>query len=246
MGVAVCFGRSKVINNNNKILILKNLCWLHFLFLTFCSVVFCQDVLLICCTPEWISQNHLLASCRMVLRSQNILGLNRAPCLVVFLERLPLLLQEQYSYERVIVEIILLKFVSAWAERWLYVYSLNTQSHVATGDQLVHSAFLQSLASLAVGLSIEKHLCRLPRPPHHSSSESDSYPSEWSWLASYATTVQTAEAIATGTVFPESFIISELQDLDDAESVKALVRCDNVLPDIVCCTNDVRSFVIPV
>lgn len=37
----------------------------------------------------------------MVLRSQNILGLNRAPCLAVFLERLPLLLQEQYNYERV-------------------------------------------------------------------------------------------------------------------------------------------------
>lgn len=43
----------------------------------------------------------MLASCRMVLRSQNILGLNRAPCLAVFLERLPLLLQEQYNYERV-------------------------------------------------------------------------------------------------------------------------------------------------
>eukprot|EP00066_Takifugu_rubripes_P013620 XP_011602886.1 PREDICTED: probable E3 ubiquitin-protein ligase HERC1 isoform X2 [Takifugu rubripes] len=154
-----------------------------------------KDVLLICCTPEWISQNHLLASCRMVLRSQNILGLNRAPCLVVFLERLPLLLQEQHSYER---------------------------SHVAAGEQLVHSAFLQSLASLAVGLSIEKHLCHLPRPPHHRSSESDSCPSEWSWLASYATTVQTAEAIASGTVFPESFLMSEFQELDDAESAKAL------------------------
>lgn len=40
----------------------------------------------------------------MVLRTQNILGLNRAPCLAVFLERLPLLLQEQYSYERVIAK----------------------------------------------------------------------------------------------------------------------------------------------
>lgn len=202
--------------------------------------VFCQDVLLICCTPEWISQNHLLASCRMVLRSQNILGLNRAPCLVVFLERLPLLLQEQYSYERVTVETILSKCASAQAERWLFVYYL-IQSHVAAGDQLVHSAFLQSLASLAVGLSIEKHLCHLPRPPHHSSSESDSCPSEWSWFASYATTVQTAEAIASGTVFPESFLMSEFQELDDAESPKALVSCDTVLPAIVCCTNDLET-----
>ncbi|KAE8284964.1 putative E3 ubiquitin-protein ligase HERC1 [Larimichthys crocea] len=154
-----------------------------------------KDVLLICCTPDWISQNHVLASCRMVLRSQNILGLNRAPCLAVFLERLPLLLQEQYNYER---------------------------SHVAAGDQLVHSAFLQSLASLTVGLSLEKHLCRYPRPPHHTSPDAHSCPSEWSWLATYATTVRTAEAIASGTAFPESFIVSEFQEVDEAEITKAL------------------------
>ncbi|XP_034565879.1 probable E3 ubiquitin-protein ligase HERC1 isoform X2 [Notolabrus celidotus] len=154
-----------------------------------------KDVLLICCTPDWISQNHVLSSCRMVLRSQNILGLNRAPCLAVFLERLPLLLQEQYSYER---------------------------SHVAAGDQLVHSAFLQSLASLTVGLSLEKHLCRFPRPPHHTTPEPHSCPSEWNWLSTYATTVRSAEAIASGTAFPESFIASEFQEVDESGLVKAL------------------------
>lgn len=68
-----------------------------------CTYLFVQsqDVLLIRCTPDWISQNHILASCRSVLRSQGILGLNRAPCMAVFLERLPTLLQEQYSYEKV-------------------------------------------------------------------------------------------------------------------------------------------------
>lgn len=60
-----------------------------------------QDILLIRCSPDWISQNHVLASCRTVLRSQGIQGLSRAPCMAVFLERLPLLLQEQYNYERV-------------------------------------------------------------------------------------------------------------------------------------------------
>ncbi|KAM3600471.1 uncharacterized protein V6R79_024041 [Siganus canaliculatus] len=154
-----------------------------------------KDVLLICCTPDWISQNHVLASCRMVLRNQNVLGLNRAPCLAVFLERLPLLLQEQYCYER---------------------------SHVAAGDQLVHSAFLQSLASLTVGLGLEKHLCRYPRPPHHTCPEAHSCPSEWSWLATYATTVRSAEAISSGTAFPESFIVSEFQEVEDAELTRAL------------------------
>ncbi|XP_038130884.1 probable E3 ubiquitin-protein ligase HERC1 isoform X2 [Cyprinodon tularosa] len=154
-----------------------------------------KDVLLICCTPNWISENHVLASCRMVLRSQNILGLNRAPCLAVFLERLPLLLKEQYSYER---------------------------SHVAAGDQLVHSAFLQNLASLAVGLSLEKHLCSYPRPPHHTYADVPSCLSEWSWLLTYATTVQSAEAIASGTAFPESFVVSGLLDVQDINTTKAL------------------------
>ncbi|XP_026152678.1 probable E3 ubiquitin-protein ligase HERC1 isoform X2 [Mastacembelus armatus] len=154
-----------------------------------------KDVLLICCTPDWISQNHVLPSCRMVLRSQNILGLSRAPCLAVFLERLPLLLQDQYSYER---------------------------THVAAGDQLVHSAFLQSLASLAVGLSLEKHLCRFPRPPHHASPDTNSCPSEWSWLATYATTVRSAEAIASGITFPDSFVVTEFQEMENTKIIKAL------------------------
>ncbi|XP_057674688.1 probable E3 ubiquitin-protein ligase HERC1 isoform X1 [Corythoichthys intestinalis] len=154
-----------------------------------------KDVLLICCTPDWITQNHVLASCRMVLRSQSILGLHRAPCLAVLLERLPLLLQEQYAYER---------------------------AHVVIGDQLVHSAFLQSLASLAVGLSLEDHLCHYPCPPHHADPDSQSCPAEWRWLATYATTVRSAEAIASGIVFPESFAVPELEEGDEDEISKAL------------------------
>ena len=56
---------------------------------------------MILCNTDWMSQNHVLASCRTVLRTQGILGLSRAPCMAVFLERLPVLLHEQYSYERV-------------------------------------------------------------------------------------------------------------------------------------------------
>ncbi|XP_051907348.1 probable E3 ubiquitin-protein ligase HERC1 isoform X3 [Hippocampus zosterae] len=154
-----------------------------------------KDVLLICCTPDWITQNHVLASCRMVLRSQGILGLHRAPCFAVLLERLPLLLQEQYAYER---------------------------AHVVAGDQLVHSAFLQSLACLAVGLSIEEHLCHYPCPPHHANPDDQSCPAEWSWLATYATTVRSAEAIASGIVFPESFAVREFEEGDEDEISKAL------------------------
>lgn len=100
------------------------------------------------------------------------------------------------------------------------------QSHVTAGDQLVHSAFLQSLASLAVGLSLEKHLCSYPRPPHHTCPDAQSCPSEWSWLLTYATTVRSAEAIASGTAFPESFVVSEFQEVEHSNIVKALVSVD--------------------
>ncbi|XP_050948731.1 probable E3 ubiquitin-protein ligase HERC1 isoform X3 [Labeo rohita] len=161
-----------------------------------------KDVLLIRCTPDWISQNHVLASCRSVLRSQGILGLNRAPCMAVFLERLPTLLQEQYSYEK---------------------------SHVMAGDQLTHSAFLQSLAALAVGLFLDQLLCRQPRPPHHSGTGPDQdgapgsfCPSEWNWLSTYSTTVKSAEAFARGTPFPESFIAPEFHHSGPTELTKPL------------------------
>ncbi|XP_065100040.1 probable E3 ubiquitin-protein ligase HERC1 isoform X2 [Paramisgurnus dabryanus] len=160
-----------------------------------------KDVLLIRCTPDWISQNHVLASCRSVFRSHGILGLNRAPCMAVFLERLPTLLQEQYSYEK---------------------------SHVMAGDQLTHSAFLQSLAALAVGLFLDQLLCRQPKPPHHIVTGPDqdppgtSCPSEWNWLATYSTTVKSAEAFARGTPFPESFTAPEFLQASTTEFTKPL------------------------
>lgn len=104
---------------------------------------------------------------------------------------------------------------------------------MAAGDQLVHSAFLQSLASLTVGLSLEKHLCHYPRPPHHTSPNGHCCPPEWSWLTTYATTVRSAEAIASGTAFPESFIVSEFQEVDDTEINMALVSGDMYLSAII-------------
>lgn len=64
--------------------------------------IFYQDVLVVNCTAEWTAANHVLATCRTALKQQGILGLNMAPCMRAFLERLPMMLQEQYAYEKVI------------------------------------------------------------------------------------------------------------------------------------------------
>lgn len=94
---------------------------------------------------------------------------------------------------------------------------------MTAGDQLVHSAFLQSLASLAVGLSLEQLLCRAPAAPHHANCNLDLSATEWGWLAAFSTTVKSAEAFAKGTAFPESFRVPDLRPVGDSEIPKPLV-----------------------
>ena len=60
-----------------------------------------QDVLVVNCSKEFKSSNHVLATCRTALKKQGVVGLNMAPCMRAFLERLPVMLQEQYAYEKV-------------------------------------------------------------------------------------------------------------------------------------------------
>ncbi|MEQ2204789.1 hypothetical protein XENOCAPTIV_018529 [Xenoophorus captivus] len=61
-----------------------------------------QDVLVVNCSKEFMASNHVLATCRTALKKQGVVGLNMAPCMRAFLERLPVMLQEQYTYEKVL------------------------------------------------------------------------------------------------------------------------------------------------
>uniref|UniRef100_A0A7M4EPI1 HECT-type E3 ubiquitin transferase n=1 Tax=Crocodylus porosus TaxID=8502 RepID=A0A7M4EPI1_CROPO len=152
-----------------------------------------KDVLVVNCTSEWISSNHVLATCRTALKQQGVLGLNMAPCMRAFLERLPIMLQEQYAYEK---------------------------PHVVCGDQLVHSPYMQCLASLAVGLHLDQLLCSPPVPPHHQNFLPDPStwnPTEWAWLECFSTTIKAAEALAKGAQFPESFTVPDLEPVPEEE-----------------------------
>ncbi|KAL7980305.1 hypothetical protein Chor_014634 [Crotalus horridus] len=152
-----------------------------------------KDVLVVNCTSEWVSSNHVLATCRSALKQQGIFGLNTAPCMRAFLERLPIMLQEQYTYEK---------------------------PYVVCGDQLVHSPYMQCLASLAVGLHLDQLLCSPPIPPHHQGCHPDPSawnPTEWAWLECFSTTVKAAEALAKGDAFPESFAVPDLEPVPEEE-----------------------------
>ncbi|XP_048472974.1 probable E3 ubiquitin-protein ligase HERC1 [Rhincodon typus] len=152
-----------------------------------------KDVLVVNCPTEWIAANHVLATCRTSLKKQGVIGLNMAPCMRTFLERLPVMLQEQYAYEK---------------------------PHVLCGDQLVHSPYMQCLASLAVGLQLDRLLCNPSVPPHHTSCPPDPVnwnSSEWSWLECFSTTIKAAEALAKGGPFPECFTVPDLEPVPEEE-----------------------------
>uniref|UniRef100_A0A3Q3XB61 HECT-type E3 ubiquitin transferase n=1 Tax=Mola mola TaxID=94237 RepID=A0A3Q3XB61_MOLML len=173
---------------------IQNIVWIPDVGVAVCSNR-SKDVLVVSSSKEFMTSNHVLATCRMALKKQGVIGLNMAPCMRAFLERLPVMLQEQYAYEK---------------------------PHVVCGEQLVHSPYMQCLASLAVGLHLDQLLCCPPVPPplRHCPPESGTAvwcASEWAWLDSFSTTVKAAEALARGTTFPQSFSVPDLEPVPKNE-----------------------------
>ncbi|KAL1007751.1 hypothetical protein UPYG_G00091160 [Umbra pygmaea] len=172
----------------------QNIVWIPDVGVAVCSNR-SKDVLVVNCSSEFMSSNHVLATCRTALKKQGIVGLNMAPCMRAFLERLPVMLQEQYAYEK---------------------------PHVVCGEQLVHSPYMQCLASLAVGLHLDQLLCSAAVPPHlrHCPIEQGTCTrsaSEWAWLDCFSTTVKAAEALARGNTFPEAFAVPDLEPVPKEE-----------------------------
>lgn len=94
------------------------------------------------------------------------------------------------------------------------------------GDQLVHSPYMQCLASLAVGLHLDQLLCSPPVPPHHQNCLPDPAswnPNEWAWLGCFSTTIKAAEALTNGAQFPESFTVPDLEPVPEDELVLLMV-----------------------
>ncbi|XP_052100156.1 probable E3 ubiquitin-protein ligase HERC1 isoform X2 [Mytilus californianus] len=139
-----------------------------------------KDVVLLHYLPETYLKYKAQAIARKSLKQQGIVGLSQAPCLQGLLQCLPNILQDQYLHEKAIV---------------------------VSGQQLVHSPFLQHLAVLAVGLNLEKALCYSPVPPHHCQNVNniERLVPEWQWLLSFSTALKSTEALTKRTQFPESF-----------------------------------------
>ncbi|XP_021344923.1 probable E3 ubiquitin-protein ligase HERC1, partial [Mizuhopecten yessoensis] len=138
------------------------------------------DVVILHYNAELHQKTRCVAMARKKLKQQGIVGLNQAPCLQGLLQQLPNMLQDQY---------------------------LSEKPMVVSGHQLVHSSYLQCLASLAVGLSLEHVLCHNQTLIHHqhNAEDQDLLVTEWQWLLSYSAAIKSADALAQRTPFPDSF-----------------------------------------
>ncbi|XP_067667414.1 probable E3 ubiquitin-protein ligase HERC1 [Haliotis asinina] len=179
----------------------KSISWVADRSLTVCFSR-SKDISNIHYTPELFTKNRVVAVARRALKLRGITGLHQAPCFRGMLQRLPSMLQEQYLHEKPVI---------------------------LSGEQLIHSLYLQCLASLAVGLSLDKALCFSPQPLHHYTQETahNNLVSEWQWLLTYSTTLKTSAALASRKPIPETFKILK-RDSEDANSV----GYDNTLWDL--------------
>lgn len=139
-----------------------------------------KDVVILHYTADMLEKHRTLSVCRKSLKQQGVWGLTQAPFLLSLLQKLPTLLQDQYLYEK---------------------------PKVVSGQQLVHSSYMQHLAILAVGLELDKPLCHELYAPHSRSSVNsrELVIPEWQWLLSFSSAVKSAEALSNRTAFPESF-----------------------------------------
>ncbi|KAJ8304108.1 hypothetical protein KUTeg_017691 [Tegillarca granosa] len=141
-----------------------------------------KDVVIIHYLPELYNKHRGQAIARKSMKQQGIVGLSHAPCLQGLLLNLPMMLQDQYLYEKPVV---------------------------IAGKQLLHSPYLQCLATLAIGLSLEKVLCYNPIQLHNQTVTEDLelLVPEWQWLLSFSAAMKSAESIIKRTPFPESFLL---------------------------------------
>ncbi|XP_021370838.1 probable E3 ubiquitin-protein ligase HERC1 isoform X1 [Mizuhopecten yessoensis] len=157
----------------------NDLCWYADYGLAICFNRI-KDVVILHYNAELHQKTRCVAMARKKLKQQGIVGLNQAPCLQGLLQQLPTMLQDQY---------------------------LSEKPMVVSGHQLVHSSYLQCLASLAVGLSLEHVLCHNQTLIHHqhNAEDQDLLVTEWQWLLSYSAAIKSADALAQRTPFPDSF-----------------------------------------
>ncbi|XP_071541149.1 LOW QUALITY PROTEIN: probable E3 ubiquitin-protein ligase HERC1 [Panulirus ornatus] len=151
-----------------------------------------QNVMFVSLTEDQFYKLRVVALCRMRLHLWGMSGLHHAPCLRALLCHLPSLLLSQYHHEKPVV---------------------------SSGEQLVHSRYLQQLCSLALLLRLDSVLCTQAAPIHVANPEPVA---EWNWLDTLCTAVSTAESLKQRTPLPHSFVARHFKHADFSDNKEEL------------------------
>ncbi|KAK7085896.1 putative E3 ubiquitin-protein ligase herc1 [Halocaridina rubra] len=155
-----------------------------------------QNVMFCALTDDQFYKLRVVAACRSRLHQWGMTGLHQASCLRALLTNLPSLLLSQYHHEKPMV---------------------------SSGDQLVHSRYLQQLCCLALLLKLDLVLCNQPAPVHVANTGPVV---EWNWLDTLSTAVSTAESLKKRSPLPKSFIVRHFKTADDNEQLNTALEND--------------------
>ena len=151
-----------------------------------------QHITIVHMTENQFCKLRVIALCRERLHAWGMYGLHQAPCLKALFSNLPRLLMNQYCYEKPLV---------------------------GSGEQLVHSRYLQQLCSLALILKLDSVLCTQPVSLHVNNAEPIV---EWSWLDTLCTAMRVADSLKNRTDMPLSFIQRHFKYPDKGQVSEAL------------------------
>ncbi|CAG0879900.1 unnamed protein product [Darwinula stevensoni] len=125
---------------------------------------------------QHVSKCHVLAVARQELLLRGLTNLWDAPYLCHLFMHLASMLLDQF---------------------------LTEKPSVLKGDNLLHSMYMQSLASLVLSFKLDQVLCYHPSPPQVMKKLSN----EWLWLHNFCMVMRTAAAISNRAQLPDSFLL---------------------------------------
>ncbi|KAL5481420.1 hypothetical protein EMCRGX_G021569 [Ephydatia muelleri] len=159
-----------------------NLCWTDF------GLAICyKNTNTLCLLPpgpqDYLGERSVFYA-HPTLSRYGVSQLDKAPCLAALLKHSLLILADQRHYEL---------------------------SDIASGCQVTHSEYLQSLVALVVGLDLHRALL-LPLHPTH--LPPDPVPADWQWLGTLSSAIAMAQSLTKRLPFPTNAGLPCIQGLD--------------------------------
>ncbi|CAG7693965.1 unnamed protein product, partial [Allacma fusca] len=154
-----------------------DMCWIGDSALAVCFTR-SREVKIVFYTEENMTHTLVLATARSALLLQGLNALHLMPTFKALLTYIPMMMSEQYEYEKAKVE---------------------------SGEQLVYTRYLQNLAALALNLGLDKVLNFLPVISRNVALDKPRV-TNWQWLQNLGMTIRTAEALVCRSKLPLDFV----------------------------------------